>query len=130
MYSLPLLALLPLALTLPNTQRQNQSCTTQQWNIQQFEAFTAGSSLSPGAPSIFSYDHVSFYFNDPNFGLRALCERSIEPGTGQLADDRLYPCDGSSMFFRYVGASITLQRTDVHCGKYAYHIQICKENGH
>lgn len=109
--------LLPLTLALPNFKRQSQSCGAKERNIQQFTTFTAGSTPAPGAPPIFAFDHISFYFDDPNFNTRTLCERSIEPGTGQLADANLYPCDGNNMSFSYEGASVNLERTGVKCNK-------------
>lgn len=109
--------LLPLTLALPNLKRQSQSCSAQEWNIQQLTTFTVGSTPAPGAPPIFAYDHISFYFDDPNFNTRTLCERSVEPGTGRLADDNLYPCDGNNMSFSYADASVTLKRTGVKCDK-------------
>jgi len=117
MHLLRFCILLPLTLALPSLKRQSQSCGAQEWNIQQFTTFTAGSTPTPGAPPIFAFDHISFYFDDPNFNTRALCERSIEPGTGQLADGNLYPCDGNNMFFSYEGASVNLKRTGVKCDK-------------
>ena len=101
-----------------NEQRQSSTCTSQQWNIQQFSAFTAGpSGAPPNSPNIFNFDHISFYFNDPNFGARAQCQRSIAKGTGTLSDGRSYPCDGFGMSFQYFGASIQLKRVGVECGK-------------
>ena len=123
MHSLHLLnfLLLPLAFALPNIKRQSPACGAQQWNIQQFTTFTrsVGSPLPPaGTPSIFNYDYISFYFDDPNFNLRSQCERSVEPGTGQLADNNFYPC-GNNMFFSYAGSSITLTEHGAKCDKYS-----------
>ncbi|CAF9929614.1 MAG: hypothetical protein HETSPECPRED_007419 [Heterodermia speciosa] len=122
MYLLVLLAaLLPLALPLPtalNPHLKRDTCTAQEWNIQQFTAFTAGpSGAPPGSPDIFNFDHITFYFDDPNFNARALCERSIAKGSGTLADGNYYPCDGFAMSFQYLGSSIQLKRTGVKCGK-------------
>ena len=118
MYLLPLLSLVPLTLALPNIKRQSPSCGAQEWNIQQFTTFTVGSTPPPaGAPSIFNYDYISFYFDDPNFNLRSQCTRSIEPGTGQLADGQMYPC-ANNMYFSYFGSSITLTEEGAKCDKY------------
>ncbi|KAL8792300.1 MAG: hypothetical protein Q9195_005091 [Heterodermia aff. obscurata] len=121
MYLLALLALLPLALALPtalNPHLKRDTCTGQEWNIQQFTAFTAGpSGAPPGSPDIFNFDHIAFYFDDPNFDARASCERSIAKGSGTLADGNYYPCDGFGMIFQYLGSSIELKRTGVQCGK-------------
>ena len=121
MYLLALLALLPLALSLPtalNPHLKRDTCTAQEWNIQQFTAFTAGPSGAPaGSPDIFNFDHIDFFFDDPNFNARAQCERSIAKGSGTLADGNHYPCGGFGMSFQYFGSSIELKRTGVECGK-------------
>lgn len=118
MQLLSLLSLLPLALALPSpVKRQSPSCGAQEWNIQQFTAFAAGPTSPAGGPSIFGFDHISFYFDDPNFNnLRSQCERSIEPGTGQLADGKLYPC-GNDMYFKYFGSSVELREIGAKCNK-------------
>ena len=120
-YLLALLALLPLTLALPTAldpHLKRATCTTQEWNIQQFTAFTAGpSGAPPGSPDAFNFDHVAFFFDDPNFNARALCERSIAKGSGTLVDGNYYPCDGFGMSFQYLGSSIELKRTGVLCDK-------------
>lgn len=120
MYLLSFLFLLPLALSLPtlNPHLKRDTCNAEAWNIQQFAAFTAGpSGAPPGAPDIFNFDHITFYFDDPNFDARAQCDRSIAKGSGTLADGKSYPCGGFNMSFQYFGASIQSKRTGVTCGK-------------
>ena len=113
-----------------NDSLQSSSCTSQQWNIQQFSAFTAGpSGAPPSSPNIFNFDHISFYFNDPNFGARALCQRSIAKGAGVLGDGRSYPCDGPGMSFQYFGPSIQLKREGVQCDKYVARVSIPELKG-
>jgi len=111
---LSFLALLSLTFAAPLS--NPSTCISQQWNIQQLEAFTAGDTSTIGS-------HLSFYFTDPNFDSdRALCERSMElgqstsSGKNSLVDFNWYYCSGS-MAFRYLGASIDLQETGVQCGK-------------
>lgn len=119
MYLFMLFLNFALALTFAHEESlQSSTCTSQQWNIQQFSAFTAGPSGAPSnSPNIFNFDHIFFYFNDPNLGARAQCQRSIAKGAGTLSDGRSYPCDGFGMSFQYFGASIQLKRVGVECDK-------------
>ena len=123
MYLLSLLpfTLIPtiaLARPIHNPSFKRDSCTAQEWNIQQFTAFTAGpSGAPPWAPNIFNFDHIAFYFDDPNSNARALCERSIAKGAGSLSDGNYYSCNGFEMSFQYLEVSIELKRMGVQCGK-------------
>ncbi len=117
-----LLSLASVAVALPfsqdaNTKRQ-ASCNSQEWNIQQYTAFTAGTTSPTGGPPVFGYSHISFKFADPNFNIQYEC--SAEAETGQSLDSLVgnsYPCDGGNMSLQYFGSSIELQRTGVACGK-------------
>ena len=100
-----------------NTKRDT-TCYSQEWNIQQYTTFNAGSTSPAGGPAVFGYSHVSFRFADPNFGIQYTC--SAEADQGQSLDSLVgtsFPCDGGNMSFQYFGSTVTLQRTDVACGK-------------
>ena len=119
MHILALLSLLPcLTLAMPtHVKRQSgsPSCGAE-WTIRQFTTFTAGNATPAGAPPAFSSDFISFYFDDATFNVSTLCDRSVEPGTGQLADGNAYPC-GSNTFFSFFGDDVELKRTGVKCDK-------------
>lgn len=89
MHLLHIFSLASLALAAPflntNTKRQF-TCISQEWNVRQFSTFTLppGATPSPGAPPVFDFTHISFYFDDPNFNDMALCSRSITPEAGTL----------------------------------------------
>ena len=119
---LPLLSLASAAVALPYTQdlksKRETSCNSQQWNIQQYTAFTAGSSSPAGGPAVFGFSHIFFKFADPNFGIQYGCSAEAEAGKGlDSLVGNSYPCDGGDMSFQYFGSSIELQRTGVECGK-------------
>ena len=110
------------ASALPYTQnlidKRQTSCYSQEWNIQQYTAFTAGATSPAGGPAVFGFSHISFLFADPNFDIQYTCE--AEANTGESLDSLIgnsYPCDGGNMSFQYFGSSINLQRTGVPCGK-------------
>lgn len=119
MYFLTLLPLISIVLAAPAPQSKRSTCITQQWNIQQFEAFTAGSTSKNGS-------HLSFYFTDPNFDPnKILCSRSMQlgassqTGPNSRSDSNWYPCESTklSVMYRYQGTSMDLKRTGVDCGK-------------
>ena len=116
MLAFHLLPLVSIALAIPHTKMKRQSCTSQEWSIQQFETFTVGSDPT-SEPAPFDFTHISFYFDDPNFNTRALCSRSVAVGAGTLADGNSYPCDNGTMSFQFYGTSIELQQTNLNCGK-------------
>lgn len=123
MHLVHLLPLASLALALPHTnlftKRQGDSCISQEWNIQQYTEFTAGSTSPAGGPSAFTDSGINFLFADPNFDIQYSC--SAEAETGQSLESivgNVNFCDGGNMSFQYFGqGSIELQRTDVACGK-------------
>lgn len=119
--SMQLLSLLPLAsLAVAAPFGKRSSCLAQQWNIQQFEVFLAGNTSTTAS-------HLSFYFDDPNFGIRAECSRGMKLGAtpmngpGSFADFNWYPCAGGATY-RLEGLEkkegfVTIKRTGVECGK-------------
>ncbi|KAL6713969.1 hypothetical protein ACLMJK_008463 [Lecanora helva] len=119
-----LLALATAVIALPQTKDLNtkrDTCNSQEWNIQQYTAFTAGSTSPAGGPPAFSNSHISFKFADPNFNIQNEC--SVSANTGEGLDSLVgntYPCDGGNMYFQYFGSSITLKRTGVPCGDVTY----------
>ena len=119
MYLLRFLPLASLTLALPHAEfDKRQSCNGQEWNIQQYTAFTTGSTSPAGGPAAFGYSHVDFKFADPNFDIQFEC--SAEANTGESLDSIVgqnFPCDGGNESFQYFGSSIDLQRTGVKCGK-------------
>ncbi|MCJ1454130.1 hypothetical protein MMC28_004480 [Mycoblastus sanguinarius] len=120
-FFLQLVCLASLAFAVPhdNANAKRQSCTSQEWNIQQFETFTVGNDPTSESPP-FDFTHLSFYFDDPNFDTRASCGRSVAAGAGSLADGNSYPCDNGFMSFQYYGSSIELQQTNLDCGNVTY----------
>ena len=99
------------------TKRQS-TCNSQEWNIQQYIAFTAGSTSPAGGPPAFGYSHISFLFTDPNFNIQYSCSASANKGQPlESLIGNSYPCDGGNMSFQYFGSTIELQRTGVKCGE-------------
>ena len=98
------------------TKRQN-TCYSQQWNIQQFTAFTAGPDSPAGGPPAFGYSHVNFKFADPNFNIQYECGASTPGQSLDPLSGKTQYCGGGNMTFKYFGSSVELQRTGVDCGE-------------